>query len=120
MVMAPDRLYVPAFRNTTCPLGQAAIALLICAAVAPGFSVAQKAVRFGMLPGIPAWLQSILRSTPIISLGDGLGCASESVERQSKMRENRSSVFRLITHMIEVDRCVINAPQLPTPPSRVP
>src|SRR5688572_12325349 len=56
-----DRLYVPALRNTTCPLGHAAIALLICAAVAPGLSVAQTVVRFGMPPEMPAPLQSTAR-----------------------------------------------------------
>ena len=78
MVMAPDRLYVPAFRNTTCPLGQAAIALLICAAVAPEFSVAQRVVRVGMPAGMPAWLQSVARDWSMIP---DHSCAWEDVGR---------------------------------------
>src|SRR5206468_4273879 len=45
----------------TCPEGHAAIAASICAAVLPGSRDAQIAVRFGMPPGMPAWLQSIAR-----------------------------------------------------------
>src|SRR6266480_2070927 len=37
------------------------MALLICAVVAPGFSVAQMVVRFGMPPDTPAFLQSMAR-----------------------------------------------------------
>src|SRR5581483_7964719 len=55
------RLYVPAFKNTTCPLGQDAIALLICAADAPGLSVAQTVVRTGIPPATPARVQSVVR-----------------------------------------------------------
>ena|SRR5437667_11889562 len=54
------KLYVPAFRNTTWSDGHDAIALLICAAVAPGLRVAQMVVRFGMPPD-PARLQSMAR-----------------------------------------------------------
>ena len=53
---------MPAVSDTTCPLGHAAMAALICAAVAPGFSVAQTVVRMGMPPTTPAWDQSIARA----------------------------------------------------------
>src|SRR5258708_21424635 len=56
-----DRLYVPAFRNTTWPLGQDAMALLIWAAVAPGLSVAQIVVRLGIPPTTPGLVQSAAR-----------------------------------------------------------
>jgi len=45
---------MPAFRNTTWFAGQLAIAELIWVEVAPGLSVAQMVVRFGMPPGMPA------------------------------------------------------------------
>ena len=57
----PVRLYVPAFRNTTCPFGQEAMALLIWDAVAPGLRVAQMVARFGMPPGMPAFDQFMAR-----------------------------------------------------------
>jgi len=77
---------------TTSPLGHDAIALLICAAVAPGFSVAQVVVRTGMPPDTPAWLQLILR------LASMTVCACEDVERPSnKANANRSDSFHLIS-----------------------
>src|SRR5215472_14666720 len=50
-IMPLSPLYVPALRNTTCPLGHEPIAELIWLEVAPGWSVAQMVVRFGILPG---------------------------------------------------------------------
>ncbi len=42
--------YVPAESCTTCPAGQLAIAELICAALAPEFSVVQIVERAGIVP----------------------------------------------------------------------
>ena len=53
---------VPAVRKTTCPLGHDAMALLISSALAPGASVLQIVVRFGIPSGIPALDQSAARS----------------------------------------------------------
>src|SRR6267142_2196708 len=61
MTMLLDRLYVPAFRETTWPAGQEAMALLICAGVAPGLRVEQMVVRLGIPPITPAVLQSVAR-----------------------------------------------------------
>src|SRR5215831_16705426 len=57
-IMPLNPLYVPALRNTTCPLGHEAIAELIWLEVAPGLSVAQMVVRFGIPPRTPALDQS--------------------------------------------------------------
>src|SRR5439155_20211859 len=61
MLSPAERLNVPAARKTTCPGGHAEIAASIWAAVVPGLRDAQIVVRFGMPPGMPAWLQSIAR-----------------------------------------------------------
>src|SRR5437867_1380391 len=61
MLIPAERVNVPAVRNTTSSGGHAAIAESICAAVLPGSRDAQIIARFGMPPGIPAWLQSIAR-----------------------------------------------------------
>src|SRR5580704_15308113 len=52
--MQPVKGYAPAFKSTVCPAAQLASAELICAAVAPGFSVAQFVVRAGIPPTTPA------------------------------------------------------------------
>jgi hypothetical protein len=57
--MMPLRpLYVPALRKTTSPLGHEAIAEFIWLEVAPGLSVAQMVVRFGIPLRTPALDQS--------------------------------------------------------------
>src|SRR5438132_1484356 len=61
MLMPDERLNVPAFKKTTWPLGQAAMALLICVAVAPGLRVVQMVARFGMPPETPALVHSTAR-----------------------------------------------------------
>src|SRR2546426_3433998 len=61
MLSPAERVKVPAVRKTTRSGGHAAIAASICAAVLPGSKDAQIVVRFGMPPGMPAWLQSIAR-----------------------------------------------------------
>ena len=61
MLIPAERVNVPAVRNTTSFGGHAAIAASISAAVLPGSRDAQIVVRFGMPPGMPAWLQSIAR-----------------------------------------------------------
>ena len=89
-----ERLYVPACRNTTCPLGHAAIALLICAAVAPGPSVVQIVVRFGMPPGTPALRQSMLRVAATV-----VCCANAAVDRlrSKKHDDNNCRVTTIYT-----------------------
>ena len=105
MVMAPDRLYVPAFRNTTCPLGQAAIALLICAAVAPGFSVAQMVVRLGMPPGMPAWLQSVARDWSMIP---DHSCAWEYVGRYRQIAATTHATNKSRQRLLKSERFLEN------------
>ena len=69
--MVLERLNVPAPSWTTWPLGQDAMAELICAAVAPGFNVAQMVVRFGgMSPVTPAVLQSVARAGSMMPVQD--------------------------------------------------
>jgi len=92
---------VPALSLTTCPLGQDAIASLIAAAVAPGSRVAQVMVRFGMPQGVPTLVQSMAREGSMMP-DHGWVCAWEYVGRQSKMRENRSNFFRLISYFLDV------------------
>src|SRR2546427_10172764 len=61
MLSPAERVKVPAVRKTSWSGGHAAIAASICAAVLPGSRDAQIVARFGMPPGMPAWLQSIAR-----------------------------------------------------------
>src|SRR5947199_2663121 len=61
MLIPAERVNVPAVRNTTSFGGHAAIAASIWAALLPGSRDAQIVVRFGIPPGMPAWLQSIAR-----------------------------------------------------------
>lgn len=61
-----ERLYVPAARDTTCPLGHAAMADVICAAVAPADNEVHTVVRVGMPPEIPAFVQSTTRPGSMI------------------------------------------------------
>src|SRR3989442_9157709 len=61
MLSPAERVKVPGVRKTTGSGGHAAIAASICAAVLPGSRDAQIVSRFGMPPGMPAWLQSIAR-----------------------------------------------------------
>src|SRR6058998_1344464 len=61
MLIPAERINVPAVRKTTPFGGHAAIAASMSAAVLPGSRDAQIVVRFGMPPGMPAWLQSIAR-----------------------------------------------------------
>jgi hypothetical protein len=72
--MPDDSVYVPALRATT-PLGHAAIALLMAAALAPGASVVQMFVRFGTPPLTPGRLQSIVR--PAADSESVIVCADE-------------------------------------------
>src|SRR5437879_10750548 len=61
MLSPAESVKVPAVRKTTRSGGHAAIAASICAAVLPGSRDAQIVARFGMPPGMPAWLHSIAR-----------------------------------------------------------
>src|SRR5947208_6987653 len=78
------------------------MALLICAAVAPGLSVAQMVVRLGMPPTIPALLQSIAREWSMIPdhscAWAGIGATTiKSATSQARRRitvQLRSGVFR--------------------------
>src|SRR5437867_3069434 len=61
MLSPAESVKVPALRKTTCFAGHAAIAASIWAALLPGSMDAQIVVRFGIPPGMPAWIQSIAR-----------------------------------------------------------
>src|SRR5256886_15489911 len=61
MLSPAERVKVPGVRKTTCSGGHDAIAASISAALLTGSREAQIVARFGMPPGMPAWLQSIAR-----------------------------------------------------------
>src|SRR3989441_12511561 len=61
MLSPAERVEVPGVRKTTCSGGHDAIAASISAALLTGSREAQIVARFGMPPGMPAWLQSIAR-----------------------------------------------------------
>src|SRR5207253_9148332 len=105
IVMEPVSLYVPTFRTTTCRLGQSAIALLICAAVAPGFSVAQMVVRLGMPPGMPAWLQSVARDWSMIP---DHSCAWEYVGRYRQIAATTHATNKSRQRLLKSERFLEN------------
>src|SRR5438034_5246809 len=94
------RLYVPAFRNTTCPDGHAEIASVICVAVAPGLSVAQIVVRIGMPPRTPACVQSVLREGSMIP---AIAVAGRSAARKPKRPASHLTDSSLLS--VPVRRC---------------
>src|SRR2546425_8402621 len=61
MLSPAERVKVPGVRKTTCSGGHDAIAASLSAALLTGSREAQIVARFGMPPGMPAWLQSIAR-----------------------------------------------------------
>src|SRR5262245_54034008 len=78
------------------------MALLMDVAVAPGASVAQIVVRFGMSPLTPARLQSIVRwaavsELVIVCAGDGTGSASRRMTNSTRalVLMDYSSISRL-------------------------
>ena len=90
-MIAPDRLKVPALSFTTWLLPQFWIALLIWPADAPGLSVAQTVVRFGMPPETPAWLQSMRRLDAMI-----VDCACALAAKPAHITTNRSDAVNLM------------------------
>src|SRR5262245_12901677 len=90
-VMPLDSVYVPS-RRTTTPLRQAAMALLIAVAVAPGASVAHTVVRCGISPLTPARLQSTVRwASALVKV-----CACDDAGRPTRRKRNRTRVITLI------------------------
>ena len=83
---------MPAFNITAWPDGQLEIAELIWLDVAPGFNVAQTAVRFGMPPCTPAALKDVARFEAMIP---DQGCACIRLP-QSNIRARDKLDFDLI------------------------
>src|SRR5438128_6796844 len=79
MLSPAERVKVPAVRKTSWSGGHAPIAASICAAVLPGSRDAQIVARFGMPPGMPAWLQSIAREGSRIPAHGSAAAAARTV-----------------------------------------
>ena len=100
-----ESVKVPAPSCTTCPLGHDAIALLICAAEAPGFNVVQTVVRFGMPPVTPAVLQSVARAGARIPV-QGVEAANVTTPERYIKTETATAV-RNQAKFFAAQKCVI-------------